>query len=102
LTDSRPEITARADGAFVVLCLTEGDEITCIPMSVDEADALEGQLCIARFRARGEELKPGIPGMIALATEVLGRMTPMIATAQVIEEINAKSWRDRAIEEPML
>lgn len=107
MTDPRPEITVRADGAFVVLAITRPEEhwllyarpdVEEIPLSTEEALDLEEQL-------RGAAMS--IMHTIALDEQRLAmndRYKPaeherMIAAGSLADP---KSWRDRAIEEPML
>jgi len=121
MTDSRPEITARADGAFVVLSITALTRVASgwfdslsLPLSLEECFALQCQLAtamqqatVARDRAMknaAEDLEAA--GPMAVATTSHG-LRAILENEPIIMEAfrNAakpKTWRDRAIEEPML
>ncbi len=105
MTDSRPEITAKADGANVwislkntLLTVDPMENSLSTPLTPEEALALQCQLATAMEQAT-------IFSTRANTVDSAKLCMPTEEQIQVIADRNGgktKTWRDRAIEEPML
>ena len=101
MTESRPEITFRASGAYLVLrlernsCFT-GPYFEDIPLSREEGFALQCKLCAAM-----EQVEPKASGLEAII-ENMPKVAAMMMEglkASRTEEPKPETWRDR---KPML